>query len=879
MPLTPGTRLGPYAIESALGAGGMGEVYLAVDTRLDRSVALKILPGHLSSDPDRRARFEREARVISNLSHPNICTLYDVGREGGVDFLVMEHLDGETLADRLARERMSLEQVLKIGAEIAAALDRAHRSGVVHRDLKPGNVMLTKTGAKLLDFGLAKIAGDPAENTMATLTGVRTAAQTDKPLTEQGTILGTFQYMAPEQLEGREADARTDLFALGALLYEMVTGRKAFEGKSQASLIGAIMHSEPPPISSLDPLNPPALDRLIKACLTKDREERIQTAHDVLLQLRWIAEGGSQAGVPAPVSHRRRTRERTAWAVSAGLALACVALAAALFLRPAPERMTKRFRIAVPAGATAVDGVQISPDGRNLAFAAVDSTGRGMLWVQSLSALEAAPLAGTEGAGRPWWSPDGRHLAYIAQGKLRKIALAGGPPQTICDAGSGFDGTWGKDTMLFDGGPSDPIRRVAAGGGVAAEAVTRDSLSVGWPSFLPDGRHFLYLVIGGDNALMLGSVDGSAGVPLGITRTSRAQYVPPGYLLFVRDRTLLAQPFDTAKRKVRGEPVPVAEDVWAAGSGLADFSASNDGTLVYRTGGGYVSEAVWVDRDGRDLERVAAASAYANPCLAPDGRRFVVRDSDAESGDDDLWTVDPARGTKTRLTFGIPGVTSAVWSADGQGIYYSSEEKGGGQDVFRKAASGAGASELVYASPVDDYVSDVSRDGKYLAVVTFGNETFADVVAVSLEDGRVIPVAVSPAWEGPARFSPDGRWIAYASSESGREEVYVQSFRGPPGKWQISNQGGASPAWRGDGGEIYYLGLDSRITAVEVSAADSFTAGVPRPLFATRLTEAGYWGFLPSADGKRFFLLRPEAKESVSPTMILLDWPASLRSS
>ncbi|MFN8179011.1 MAG: protein kinase [bacterium] len=880
MPLSPGTRLGPYEVVSALGAGGMGEVYRAVDTRLNRTVAIKILPGHLSRDPERRQRFEREARVISSLTHPNICTLYDVGQEGGVDFLVMEHLEGESLADRLARERLGMDQVLKVGTDIVAALDRAHRSGVIHRDLKPGNVMLTKTGAKLLDFGLAKIAEDPGDAAMTALTGVRTAAQGEKPLTEKGTILGTFQYMAPEQLEGKEADARTDLFALGAVLYEMATGRRAFEGKSQASLIGAIMHAEPPSISSLEPMNPPALDRLIKACLAKDPEERIQTAHDVLLQLRWIAEGGSQAGVPAPVAHRRRTRERTAWSAAAVLAVACAALSATLFLRPAPPSSTIRFRIAAPPGATSIDGPKISPDGKSLAFSAVDSTGRAMLWLQPLSSLTAAPVAGTEGALRPWWSADGRYLGYIAQGKLRKVAVSGGPPQTICDAGGGADGTWGAgDTILFDGGPSDPIRRVPAGGGVAAAAVTSDSSTVGWPSFLPDGRHFLYLVMGKDSRLMVGSLDGKPGVPLGITRASRAEYSPAGYLLFVRDRSLLAQPFDAAKRQLRGEPVPIAEDVWSASNGAAQFSVAAGGTLLYRSGGFYKAEALWLNRSGQELERVAAASSYANPSIAPDGKRVVLRDADQESGSRDLWTIDPARGTKTRLTFNVPVITSCVWSPDGKTIYYSAQDQGKAVNIFRKAASGAGASERVSTSAEEQHIADVSRDGKYLALMTTSRTNSFDVAVLSLDDGKLTPVVATPATEVLPRFSPDGRWIAYVSDESGRSEVYVQSFRGPEGKWQVSNQGGDEPTWRADGKEIYYVGADKRLTAVEISAGDTFAAGVPKPLFSVNLSEGGWWQYQPSADGTRFLVLRPESAEAVAPITIVLNWAAELRGS
>ncbi|MCW8984347.1 MAG: protein kinase, partial [Thermoanaerobaculales bacterium] len=496
MAIEVGARLGPYEIEEAIGAGGMGEVYRARDTRLERSVAIKVLPAHLAESPELRQRLEREAKAVSSLSHPHICPLYDIGHEGGVDYLVMEFIEGETLADRLTRGALSIDDVLRYGVQISDALEKAHRQGIVHRDLKPGNVMITADGAKLLDFGLAKAegvgGGDDADLTVS--------PTVSKPLTAVGTVIGTYQYMAPEQLEAKASDARTDIFALGAMLYEMATGRRAFLAETQASLIGAIMHEEPQPVSSIQPMTPPAFDRVIQSCLAKDPEDRWQTAHDVKLQLQWIAEGGSVVGLPAPVAARRKSREKVAWIAFAISLLAAALFATGYFLRaPEPPRQT-RFEIAPPPELATVGSPRISPDGRNLVFRGVDSDGTAQLWVRPMNSVEARPLAGTEGArddGRPMWSPDSRYVAFFVGGKLKKVPVAGGPAQTICDA-NGADGSWSTNgEILFDGATTAPLMRVAAAGGIARPEVSLEDLEgvtgVGWPEFLPDGEHFIYL--------------------------------------------------------------------------------------------------------------------------------------------------------------------------------------------------------------------------------------------------------------------------------------------------------------------------------------------------------------------------------------------------
>jgi serine/threonine protein kinase/Tol biopolymer transport system component len=881
--LAAGSRLGPYEILSAIGAGGMGEVYRARDTRLGRDVAVKVLPDHLSSSEELRQRFEREAKTISQLSHPHICALYDVGNQDGLEYLVMELLEGETLTDRILRGPLPLEQALRHGIEIADALDRAHRSGIVHRDLKPGNVMLTKSGVKLLDFGLAKIQA-AAANAESGATSLPTMTPESHPLTTRGTILGTFQYMAPEQLEGREADARSDIFAFGCVLYEMATGTKAFAGKSQASLIGAIMHSEPPPVSSLAPMTPPAFDRVVKTCMAKDAEERFQTAHDVRLQLQWIAEGGSAAGLPAPVVARRKSRERLAWAV-AGAAIAAAALLGAGYLRRAPVKASAiRFEISTPEGVSLIDSPKISPDGKLLAFNASDSSGKSRIWVRPLSALTAQPLAGTEGAARPFWSPDSRFLGFFAEGKLKKIEVSGGPPQKICDYATGADGSWSPaGVILFDGRAADPIQRVSAEGGTPVVAVKADAsrkeTMVAWPEFLPDGRHFLYMAQSQkaeDHMYRIGSLDSKESRALAPAQ-SLVTYAPPGHLLFVRESTLVAQPFDAKAMKTTGEPVPLAEHVGTIATGLARFSASRNGVLAYRTGDSG-SRLLWFDRDGKELSAVGDPGDYSDTMLSPGGDRLAFVLSDPRAGKADIWIRDLARGASSRFTFDPAVDISPLWSPDGKTIVFSSD-RGGQFDLYTKAAGGGGQEQPLLHSEEMKVACDWSRDGRYIAFQSLGKKTNWDLwVLPTSGDRKPILFLQTPFNETRPAFSPDGKWLAYQSNESGRPEIYVQNFPGPGGKWQVSTAGGVEPAWRADGKELFYGGLDQKLMAVEIQAGETFEAGVPRALFhATvqpiRNVRSHY---LASADGQRFLLLAPLGRESMVPTTVVVNWNAGL---
>jgi len=878
MSLQVSTRLGPYEIVAPLGAGGMGEVYRAKDSRLERDVAVKVLPDGLAADERFRSRFEREAKSISALNHPHICTVHDVGKERvngrEVQYLVLELLEGESLADRLLKGPLALEQVFRHGIEIAAALEAAHRHGLVHRDLKPGNVMLTKSGAKLLDFGLAKPAdrhGTGADSVLPTR---------DRPLTEQGSIVGTFQYMAPEQLEGDEADARTDIFALGAVLHEMATGQKAFEGKTRTSLIAAIVSSQPPAISSVQAMCPPALDHVVRKCLEKDPDDRWQNARDVMSELQWIQQGGSKVGLPAPISMRRRSRERLAWVLAATASLAAIAFGIGYVRRTPQTSPMVRFTIPPPVEVVTVGSPRISPDGRIVAFDATDGTGKAQVWLRSLDSLEARALPGTEGASRPFWSPDGRYVAFAAGGKLKKIDVSGGPPQTLADVPTGSDGSWSPDgVILLDGRGNDPILRIPAAGGVPKPEVAPDPaknlVSVGWPEFLPDGKHFLY--VSGptrpeDSQLVVRNLESKVEKVL-LKTASRVQYAPPGFLVYVREQTLMAQPFDVKALEMRGEPFPLAENLGIDAVGLAHFSASQTGVLVHRAGEASNRQLVWVDRNGKELGTVGEPARYASTWSAPDGKRVVIEVADVRSARSDLWIRDLARGVSSRFTFDPKDDSDPLWSPDGRSIVFSSN-RADAVNLYVKDASGTSEEELLFESQEEKYASDLSRDGAHLLFYSRGTETGWDVWALPMKGERKpFPVVRTRFVELFATFSPDGRYVAYQSNESGRSEIYVQEFPQARSKWQVSTEGGSEPYWRADGRELYYRSPDARIMAVPVEGGATFTAGTPNALFRARIasitTRAHY---RPTPDGQRFLILAPEGRATIVPTTVVLNW-------
>jgi eukaryotic-like serine/threonine-protein kinase len=887
MTLAAGSKLGPYEIVSAIGAGGMGEVYKARDTRLDRTVAIKVLPQHLSANEEIRQRFEREAKTISSLSHPHICALHDVGHQDGTDYLVMEYLEGETLTDRLARNPLPTEQVLRFGIEIADALDKAHRQGVVHRDLKPGNIMLTKSGVKLVDFGLAKlVASVPMASSLSIL-----PTQAGANLTQEGTILGTFQYMAPEQLEGKEADARTDIFAFGAVLHEMATGQKAFSGKSQASLIAAILDSQPPPISTIQPMTPPALDRVVKTCLAKDPDDRWQTAHDVMLQLKWIAEGGSQARIPAPVAARRQSRERIAWGAAAVLAVTTVALAAILLTRPRPAVRPVRSSL-LPAEKTtyhfigeAAGPPAVSPDGLQIAFTARDASGKSLLWVRTLDSSAPRSLPGTEDAMYPFWSPDSRFIGFFAGGKLKKIEASGGPALTLCDAPDGRGGTWNREgVILFEPHFREPISRVASTGGKSTQVTkldeSRRETTHRFPFFLPDGNHFLYEAgshaVGRESelhAIYLGSLDGKPRKLL-VNARSKPLYAG-GHLLFVRQKTLMAQPFDPKSGTLSGEAFPVVENVEEdPGYFTAVFSVSDNGVLAYQEAGGTEDQyqLTWFDRSGKQLEAVGQRGNLWTPRLSHDNRRVVFVLGDPG----DIWVEDLSRHVSTRLTFEPSDESSPAWSPDDTRIFFRSLRSGSG-DIYQKVASGTGADELLFSSSALKLPTSVSPDGRYVLFNTLNTKTKWDLELLSLPDRKVTPFLQTEFDEVLGDFSPDGHWIAYASNESGRFEVYVQPFPGPGGKWQISTAGGVAPAWRRDGKELFYMAPDHKLMAVAVKIGATFETEAPHPLFETHIRNGPDRHYDVSADGRRFLVNTPLGEETSPPITLVQNWTALLR--
>jgi Tol biopolymer transport system component/predicted Ser/Thr protein kinase len=874
----------------------MGEVYKAQDTRLERTVAVKILTAQLSGSSELRQRFEREAKTISRLSHPHICALYDVGQSDGTEYLVMEYLEGETLTQRLARGPLPPEQVLRYGIEMAEALDQAHRQGIVHRDLKPGNVMVSKSGVKLLDFGLAKVVAPVGPVSGAT--SLPTMQGTPE-LTQGGTILGTFQYMSPEQLEGKEADARTDIFAFGAVLYEMATGRKAFAGKTQASLIGSILKDEPSAISAIQPMAPPALDRVVKVCLSKDPEDRWQSAHDIAAELKWIAEG-SQAGVAAPaaVSSKRRSRERVAWIAFAAAAVAAVGFAVAFARRtPVPARLL-RFQIessestpylALGPGTDLLPA--LSPDGSVMVFPAENAQGKTVLWLRPLDSLEARAIPGTEEGLYPFWAPDSRSIGFFAEQKLKRVDVAGGPVQVVCDASDGRGGTWSRDgVILFAPSAESAIYRVASSGGTPAQVLSFDTAhgedSQRWPSFLPDGKHFLYFSYLGANpearnqngGIRAGSLDSKQGSLVLPEATSNGVYVEPGQILFYRGGNLFAQRFDPSSLKTSGEAAPVAERVGYVDSRkLALFSASQQGTLVYTRAVVFPSRLTWFDRQGKQLGFVGESGDYEDPAISPDGRSMAVVMAEAQSQNAFIWMFDLVRGTRTRFSQ-VPGNDGpAVWSPDGSRLAFGSA-RGGPTRLFLRPVGGSGAEQAMLKTTNAEVPTSWSRDGRFIAYQIPGDATDWDIWILPLgSDRKPFPFVQTSAREGDATFSPDGRWLAYRSNDSGKSEIYVTPFPGPGLRVPISTAGGREPIWRGDGKELFYIAEDGKMMAVPISNGPTLEAGIPVPLFETRsrLSQPGRYDVTP--DGQKFLVVTRVAEREIPPIAVVVNWMAGLK--
>jgi serine/threonine protein kinase len=879
--LSAGTKLGPYLIESPAGAGGMGEVYKAKDTRLDRTVAIKILPIQIANNEDLRQRFDREARAISSLNHPNICTLHDVGHQEGIDFLVMEFLDGETLAARLTKGPLPAAELLTIASQIADALDKAHRQGLIHRDLKPGNIMLTKAGAKLMDFGLAKL-----QQTGGVMSGVSGITRTT-PLTGEGTIIGTLQYMSPEQLEGKEADARSDIFSFGAILYEMATGKRAFEGGSQASLIAAILKETPRSVTELQPLSPPMLDRVIKQCLEKDVDHRWQAAGDLKRALQWVSEGGSQVGIPLAVSARRKLRERILWGSVVALAAVAATLGVMRFTQVVPTPKVARWLVPPATGLASITWPRLSPDGTMVAFQAIDTTGQNGIYIRPLNSLEPHMLVKIQGDNsRPFWSPDSKQLAFFEANQLKKVSIAGGLAQLVCEANSGADGCWGTSgVILFDGARTDSIRQVPASGGVPSAASTIDHAHgehmAAWPCFLPDGEHFLFLADRDSSAeeftLKVGSIRSLEATTLGRVN-SRVEYAH-GFVLYVRNELLVAHPFDEKKLQFAGEPVPLSGSISALGE-RALFSVSDDGTLIYQRGqSGGSRSIIRANRRGDSTSAIGPTGRYIDFSLSPDDSKIAYGFQSDQGNTVDIWVRDLKRDVASRLTFGPNINVWPVWSPDGSKVIYTSNRTAGRFSVWQRNANGTGTDEKIFGIDTNDVsVTDISRDGSTSVLqVSTSNQ---DLWLYSAATRKAEPLLVQPYAEQRGALSPNGRFLAYQTDETDKPEVYIRELSPTGGKWQVSLNRGRCPKWRADGRELYYVTPEFDFMAVPISFERGLEIGTPVKLFNHRFIFTGANTLAPYAvtsDAKDFYILAPAEQGNAAEFIVVQNWAEELK--
>ena len=887
MSFASGTKLGPYEIQSALGAGGMGEVYRARDTRLDRTVAIKVLASHLSSSSELKQRLEREARAISSLNHPHICQLYDIGSQDGAQFLVMEFLEGETLADRLRKGPIPLNEIYRIGIAVAEALAVAHHHGIVHRDLKPGNIMLTQAGAKLMDFGLAKPLGvanassstaPPSFTAAATLSGPSPLS----PLTTAGTIIGTIQYMSPEQIEGKEADARSDIFAFGATLYEMTAGKRPFEGKSQISLASSILEKDPDAISVLKPETPAAFEHIVSTCLQKNPEDRFLAAHDVKLELQWIA-SGKPATAPAPVPVIPAAKHTSMlWPAALGFGILLAFAAGFLLHRPAPVADSIRTVIDPPeksslnlTGDFAGPPV-LSPDGSALAFTVTGSDGKVQIFVRAMNSLEAHPVAETDGAMFPFWSPDGRSLGFFAETKLKVVDLNGGSPIILCDAQLGRGGAWAPDgTIVFSGNPSSPLLRVSANGGTASPITKIDAnlhTSHRWPFLLPDGKHILYSAIHHDaaksanNSIFYASLDGRGNRAV-LRSISNAIYAS-GFVLFARGDQLMAQAFDPDKGNLSGEPHIVAKGVMNDSSTWHMDASAGNGLLVFGSGTSADLQLVWMDRATKQVTTIG--DKFTNlqmGKLSPQGDRVALQ---IDAGINDVWVLDLARNVRTRLTFGPVSNTIPEWSPDGKWIAYTAnhDENGStGYSICRKRSDGSGVEEILVSDTQQIAATDWSSDGKHLLYARRNPNSF-EMRDLPLEGERKPSLLLARGYGG--HLSPNGRWLAYQSGESGVVQVYVVAFGGGQGKWQVSANAanpGNAPKWSKDGKELYYFDATYNLYAVAVKEVDgALQFGAPQVIVNNWSAPQVFYDVAP--DSKKILLDRVSQQVSQSITVV-----------
>ena len=897
MSTSPGTKIGPYEIVGTLGAGGMGEVYRARDTKLGREVALKVLPIAFAADAERMGRFEREAKVLASLNQPNIATIHGLEDSGSTHALVMELVEGPTLADRIKQGAIPLDEALPIAKQIAEGLEYAHERGIVHRDLKPANIKVTPDDTvKILDFGLAKaLEGDSAS------IDISSSPTISRMATQAGIILGTAAYMSPEQAKGKAVDRRTDIWSFGCVLYEILTGKQAFSGETVTDILAAVVRAEPD-WSCLPAATPPAVRNLLARCLAKDARQRLQVIGEARIA---IENQGAEATMPAALAagagfrsgpERSGLARALPWVLAALFAGIAASLALRYGTRPSPPAPAIVSQISAPPGQTFAVGGQeagppvLSPDGSKLAFAAIGPDGKQQLWVRPLAAATAQALAGTEGASYPFWSPDGRDLGFFAGGKLNRIDASGGPALTLCDAANGRGGSWGRDgEILFAPDILSPIYEVPSAGGTPKEVATvgpAGGASGGrWPQFLPDGKHFLFFHVenGGTYA---GSVDGGeprlifGGRSNAFSGRSSVLYAPPGYLLFIQQGTLMAQRFDPERLRLSGDALPLVEGVaqnFIVFRGV--FTVSDNGILAFAGGaasGGGV-DLVWFDRTGKKLGQVGARAEYHAPRLSHDGTKLAVTVRD-QTGNN-LWIVDFRRGMQSPLTFSGNNI-GAAWSPDDKSVLFESG-RGSLFHLFQKDADGTGKSEPVVEDDANEYYPVWSADGRYVLFerAAAATPSHLEIWAMSMfGDRKPFPVIQASFTVGQPALSPDGKWLAYVSFESAKPEVYLMPFRGGSGRSQVSTNGGNWPEWRRDGKELYYMAPDDKLMAVDVSEkGGSFSLGKAHALFQTNYSAGPGWDYDVSADGKKFLVISQGEQRASQPLTLAVNWPALLK--
>ena len=899
-----GQTIAHYRILEKLGEGGMGVVFRAHDTKLDRDVALKFLPLELTKDSTARERFIHEAKAASALSHPNVCAIHDIQDYENQIFIVMDFVAGQTLREKL--DSLGFKQAIDIGIQVAEGLAAAHEKGIVHRDIKPENIMIRKDGiAQVMDFGLAKLRG------------------TVTRLTKEGSTVGTAGYMSPEQVQGQDADHRSDIFSFGVLLYEMLTGQLPFRGVHETALAYEIVNVDPAPMTSIKTEIDPELDAIVLECLEKDPRERTQSMAQVALELKKYKRDTSrqrasrvtaarQVTKPSEDPHlvenpKPSTRYPFAWIVtSLGFFIAAVTLGIMYFNRPSPEVNTTKSHILPPeklSFGTASIGIggghlALSPDGRMLAFVAADSLGKTRLMVRALNALDATELPGTEGATYPFWSPDSRYIGFFQSGKMKKIEAAGGPPVTICDAANGRGGSWNRNGVVIFSSAVDPIYQVPATGGTGAAVTKLDTSRAEkthrWPHFLPDGKHFLYFsrtTSGGvereEDAVFVASLDGKVNKRL-MHAKGNVVYAC-GYLIYLREKTLLAQPFDLGRLETSGDAIPIAEPVeYDIGYNRAVFSVSNNGMLVWHESiahSGFQLE--WFDRTGTSLGKIGQPAKYSYIAVSPDGKKLAFDLVDSQSGNMDIWIYDMVRGLKNRFTFDSSQYQVAAWSPDGSRIVFGSNRKNH-SDLYLKASSGAGAEEILLESAEDKYPFDWSADGRFVVYAEIKGGT-ENLWILPVEGDRKPYLFLQTAFDGDVpQFSPDGRWIAYQSNESGNWELYVRPFIGADGrsvvgeggKWQVSTNGvgtDSPPKWNRNGKELFYLSSDNSLMAAEIVAdGATFDVGAVRPLFKLKGTRLVNFAAV-SADGQKFLIGIQVGAQSVPPLTLVTNWDAGLK--